>query len=132
MTNPTVIHRFQDNEAVAAAPGAATAEPHLAAILHSYEEAKANIVDPAPPWPSPADGGDPVPETEMIDLSRVGLPVVPDGSRGTEAMSAAARVVAERSVLEEAGPPATDSDPGPEPGTASPGRRGWWRGIRKR
>jgi hypothetical protein len=129
LTKPPVIHRFQDNDAVAGPMGGDTAAPHLAAILHSYEEAKANIVDPAPAWPSPADD-EPFPATEKIDGRMVMLPSVPDEAAGTEAMSTAARVVAENLALEEMGPPATSSDPGPERGTASPGRRGWWRSLR--
>ncbi len=127
MTHPTATHRFQDNEVA----DADTAAPNLAAIQDSYEAAKANIVDPAPPWPSAADDDEPFPETELIDGRMVMLPSVPDGSSGTEAMSVAARFLAEQQALEEARPPVTDSEPGPERAAATPGRRGWWRGIRK-
>ena len=139
MTNPTVIHRFQDNQAVADAQdgeavegeaGADTAAPHLAAIQDSYEAAKANIVDPAPVWPSPADDDEPFPATEKIDGRMVMLPSVPDEAAGTEAMSVAARLVAEQLALEEAASPASGPVEPEAPSGAVPRRRRWWRAIR--
>ena len=135
MTHPTAIWRLRDNTTVehgqddGAGEGADAVAPTLAAIQNSYEEAKANIVDPAPPWPSPADGGEPLPATEKIDLRGVTLPTVPDGTRGTEAMSVAAKFLAEQQVVEQGTSPA--SGPAPDASSAAPaGRRGWWRGIR--
>ena len=127
MTDPTVIHRFEENEAAVEATAVA---PHLADILRSYEEAKANIVDLAPSWPSPADEGAAFPGTEKIDVRTVGLPAVPEGSKGTEAMSVAARFLAEQMVREdrESGEGGTTSMP--ERGPASPEPRGWWRSVR--
>jgi hypothetical protein len=136
LTHPTAIHLFEDNHAVEEATGGATvggaadadtAAPNLAAIQLSYEEAKANIVDPAPAWASETDDGEPFPGTEKIDVRTVQLPAVPDGTRGTEAMSVAARSLAEQLAAEEAQPRAAGD---PASGTAAPGRRGWWRSIR--
>ena len=124
MTDPTVIHRFEDNEA---GGQAAEAVPHLADILRSYEEAKANIVDPAPAWP--ADEGEAFPGTEKIDVRTVGLPAVPEGTKGTEAMSVAARFLAEQLVREDGRGATTNSRPAAASAVSS-GRRGWWRGIR--
>jgi hypothetical protein len=124
LTDPTVIHRFEDNEA---AVQAAEAAPHLADILRSYEEAKANIVDPAPAWP--ADEGEAFPGTEKIDVRTVGLPAVPEGTKGTEAMSVAARFLAEQLVREH-GHGADGSQPAPAQGPAAPEPRGWWRSVR--
>jgi hypothetical protein len=124
LTDPTVIHRFEDNEA---AVQAAEAVPHLADILRSYEEAKANIADPAPSWP--ADEGEAFPGTEKIDVRTVGLPAVPEGTKGTEAMSVAARFLAEQLVRED-GHGAGGIQPAPAQGPASPEPRGWWRSVR--
>jgi hypothetical protein len=138
LTNPTVIHRFQDNRAVADAQdgeavegdaAADTAAPHLAAIQHSYEAAKANIVDPAPVW-SQADDDEPFPATEKIDGRMVTLPPVPDEAAGTEAMSVAARLVAEQLAVEEAASPASGPGKPEAPSAEVPRRRRWWRAIR--
>ena len=127
MTDPTVLHRFENNAAVAGSPAVADrVEPHLAAIQRSYEEAKSNIVDPAPSWPSAADEGEAFPGTEKIDVRTIGLPAVPDGSSGTEAMSVAARRLAEQLAAEDEEPPVRRT--GQAPASAEP--RGWWRSIR--
>jgi hypothetical protein len=132
LTHPTAIHRFEDNKAIEHDKGveeaqhggtvegvadADTAAPNWAAIQDGYEQAKANIVDPFP-------------DTEKIDVRAV-QPPAPTGSLpGTEAMSVAARSLAELLVVEGAASPAR----GPAPATASPvashRRRGWWRRIR--
>ena len=87
MTDPTVI--FQDNQAVAqghdGAPieteaGAEQAASQLAAIQHSYEEAKADIVDDVPPWSTPGDDEEPFPATQKLDVRTLGLPAVPGGA----------------------------------------------------
>jgi hypothetical protein len=108
LTDPTVTHRFQDNHAVQPArdDGSNTvADPvaaaGLAAIQQGYEEAKAGIVDPAAVPSSPADDEEPLPGTERIDLRQVTLPPVRPGTREATA----------------AMPP--------------PGRRSWWRGVRR-
>ena len=130
MTHPAPIHVFQDNEAVEAVGDPPTVVPLLAAIQHSYEEAKACIVDPARPSSSSAEGEDPLPATEAIDLRAVGLPAVPDRVPGTVAMSVAATFVAQQMVLRERRSQGTGGEPPPERATAAPGRPGWWRSLR--
>jgi len=115
LTQPTATHRFEDNQAVDTAQDIAA--PNLAAIQHSYEDAQANIVDPFP-------------ETEKIDVRTVQLPAVPDGTPETEAMSVAARFLAEELASEkEQLASRTPALPESPPATST-GRRHWWRGMR--
>ena len=130
MTHPMTMHQFQDNAAVEAVGDAVTVAPCLAAIQHSYEAAKACIVDPARPSPSPAGGREDLPETEAIDLRAGGLPAVPSRTPGTAAMSIAARSLAEQLVLEELRSPGAGGKPAPGRATAAPGRQGWWQSLR--
>lgn len=136
MTDPTVIHRFADNHAVTGVPddgaaggevGDGAATPNLAAIQHSYEQAKANIVDPSPDWPL---DDEPLPATEKLDVRSAKLPAVPAGTRGTAAMTVAARCLSEQPVVDELRSAPTRSAQPDAASAASPGPRGWWRGIR--
>ena len=131
MTHPTTIWLLKGNEAVEHGQDGETSDaaPNLAAIEHSYEQAKASIVDPAHSATC-ADEREPYPETEMIDVRAVALPAVPDGTSGTEAMSVAARFLAEQLVREELGSPESAPARPQAPPAPSPGRRGWWRGRR--
>jgi hypothetical protein len=114
VTGPTPIHLFRDNEAVDPDPaGAAAVAPLLAAIQHSYEEAKACIADPARSSSAWVDGEEPFPETEAIEPAS--LPAVPDTVAGTAPMCPAARSLGERTVVEEQRPPAG---------------QGWWQRLR--
>lgn len=122
MTQRMVIHRFRDNEAVEEAPhgaaanvaGTVAALPYLAAIQHSYEEAKASIADLARASAHPADEGESYPETRAIDLSTVKLPLVP--------------AAVPRSESSPAGPESLAVGIHVDSPTAPP-RRWWWRGL---
>ena len=120
MNPSTRAHRLHDNRAV----GPDTASTHLAAIQYGYEEAKAGIIEPAN---FISDDLGAFPGTEKIDVPTVGLPAVPAGASGTEAMTVAARRLAEQFAAEEPG----FQPSGTEPRPASPGRRSWWRGVRR-
>jgi hypothetical protein len=100
MTHPMAVEERQDDEALGELDGDESAGPLLAAIQHSYEEAKACIDGLArSPLPATPDGTEPHPGTEKIDLRLVTLPAVPPASAPpTAAMSLAARVVAEQPV----------------------------------
>lgn len=111
MTRPTAIDpRHDGGAAVEEVAWVDTAAPHLAAIEHDYQEAKANIVDPArfPSYP-PLTCRDPLPATEKIDVRAV-RPPVPDravravGTRGVAARSRADRPVT-GGMRSPAGPP---------------------------
>jgi hypothetical protein len=97
-------------EAVEDVAGADIAAPELAAIQNRYEEAKAVIIDPGSPL---------YPATEAIDVHAVMPPVPHAATPPTEAMSTAARLLAEELVTEEA-----------RPSAVSPGPRQWWRAVR--
>ena len=75
MTHTTAITQCSDGEAVEKAEGTDAAASHLAAIQHSYEEARACIVDPSrsPSYPA-QDCIDAYPETEAIDVDAVAPP----------------------------------------------------------
>jgi hypothetical protein len=127
LTHPTAIEQRQDGGAVEEA--ADTAAPHLAAIQDSYEEAKANIVDPSrsPTYPA-RECSDPHPGTEKIDVRAVKPPVPRDAIPGTAAMSVAARSLAEQLVAEEMRSSARSGEP---PASAVPSARPrWWRALR--
>jgi hypothetical protein len=126
VTGPTPIHLFRDNEAVDPdPPGAAGVAPLLAAIQHSYEEAKACIADPARSSPAWVDGQEPLPDTEAIDLRSVPLPAVPDAVAGTAPISLAAGSLGDPMVVEEQRPPAG----GDGPASAVSDPRGWWQRL---
>jgi hypothetical protein len=131
VSGPTPIHLFRDNQAVDPdAGGAAAVAPLLAAIQHSYEEAKACIADPARSSSARADGQEPLPDTEAIDLRAVPLPAVPDAVAATAPMSLAAGSPSERMVVERPRPPAAGGGPVPTP--AAPAGQGWWQRLRAR
>jgi hypothetical protein len=129
VTGPTPIHLFRDNEAIDPDPArAAAVSPLLAAIEHSYEEAKACIADPGRSPSAWADGQEPLPDTEAIDLRAVPLPAVPDAAAGTATRSLAARSLGERMVVEEQRSRAAGGEAVPTP--AAPAGRGWWQRLR--
>jgi hypothetical protein len=129
MTQAMAITQTQDGEAVDGA-GADSAASHLAAIQHSYEEARACIVDPSrtPSYPA-QDCVDAYPDTEAIDLDAVLPPVPLNAAPPTDSMSVAARYLAERQVVEGMGWQATGSGPGGDDSPVPAGSR-WWRAIR--
>jgi len=94
-------------EVVEGVTGADLAAPELAAIQHRYEEAKAVLHDPGYPL------------TEEIDLDAVKPPVPQHATPPTEAMSTAARLLAQRLVAERAGQSAVAAGP-----------RRWWKAVR--
>ena len=131
MTRSMAIAELQDEDAVEALDDDEMAAPILAAIQHSFEEAMASIDDLArAPWIEP-----PPPGTEKIDLRRVTLPAVPVvPTPPTEAMSLAARALAEHPVEDRASPSTTASVSGsrgqedaPEPAAPRRRRPRWWR-----
>ena len=136
MTHPTIEQR-EDGGAVEEMARADDAAPELVAIQHRYEEARACIVDPARSGSYPEPGcGDAHPPTEEIDVRTVKPPVGHDATPPTEAMSVAAKFLAERQVGEEAGSPAGAGAPRPrQPRTdrpvPAPGPSRWWRAIRR-
>lgn len=99
MTHPTPAQQPEDGAAV---------EQHLAGIQLRYEEAKASIVSRGRPASSPSGSGEPLPETEAIDL-RALPPVPPLVAEDGEAPAA----VFHGNVAAEV-----------------PGRRPWWRRVR--
>ena len=115
MTHPMTVEDPQDETAVEELD-CDFAGPLLAAIQHSYEEAKACIDDVArSSWPATPDGTQPHPGTEKIDLRLVRPPVVRRATTPpTAAMSLAARVVAEQPVGEGVGSSAATGGRGPE------------------
>ena len=116
--NPTArTHQLYGNTAV----DPETASTHLAAIQFGYEEAKAGIMEPAN-----FVCDEVFPGTEKIDITSVGLPAVPAEESATEAMTVAARRLAEQLA---------DEDTGFQPSGAEPaqpaGRPSWWRAVRR-
>ena len=116
--NPrTRTHQLHDNTAV----DPETASTYLAAIQIGYEEAKAGIMEPANFVSDVA-----FPGTEKIDITEVGLPAVPAEVSGTEAMTVAARRLAEQLASEDEGFRPSSAEPaGPA------GRPSWWRTVRR-
>ena len=118
MTHPMAVEELLDDKAVEELAGDEIALSLLAAIQHSYEEAKACIDDPdRSSWPATPDGTEPHPGTEKIDLRLVKPPAVRAVTTPpTAAMSLAARVVAEQPVSDGVGSSAAS---GPQRHTAS-------------
>ena len=118
--NPTTrIHQLHDNRAV----DPETASTHLAAIQIGYEEARAGIIEPAN---FVSDEVAAFPGTEKIDVTSFGLPAVPAGESGTEAMTVAARRLAEQFAAEDAGFRPSGAQP-----VQPAGRPSWWRAVRR-
>jgi hypothetical protein len=110
MTHSTTIEQLpghlvvdrKDGDAVEGMARADIAVPHLVAVQRRYEEAGAHIVTPAPSSShSTPSSSDRYPETEEIDVRALKPPVAHIATPPTEAMSLAAILLAERSVIEE-------------------------------
>ena len=126
MTHPTSTEQDQDGDAVANFVIDDAAAPQLAAIQQGYEEARASIIDPSrTPLNWIHDPADAHPDTEAIDLDAVPPPVPNDATPPTEAMSVAAKHLAEQQILAEAAPSAQTPPP---PGDFL-GFRRWWRAF---
>ena len=121
MTHPMAVEEVQDDRAVGELDGDEIAGPLLAAIQHSYEQAKALIDAPAgSQWPATPGKTEPHPGTEKIDLRLVKPPAVRVAATPpTATMSLAARLVAEQSVSDGVDSSTAMSGPGSERHTAS-------------
>jgi len=126
MTQPTSTEQTQDGDAVQNFVVDDAAAPPLAAIQQGYEEAKASIIDPSrAPLNWVHDPADPHPATEEIDVDAVPPPVPHDATPPTEAMSVAAKQLAEQPLTGAGASPAHAS-----PRTADfLGLRRWWRAF---
>jgi hypothetical protein len=126
MTHPTSTDQAQDGDAVENFVIDTAAAPQLAAIQQGYEEARASIIDPTrAPLNFVHDPASAYPATEAIDVDAVPPPVPHDAIPATEAMSVAAKHLAEQQALGEAAPP-----PETSARTADPfGLRRWWRAF---
>ena len=113
MTHPMAMEPPEDGDAVEGLPSADIAAPQLAAIQHRYEEAKAVIIEPRSTALHPA--------TEEIDVDAVKPPVPHEATPPTEAMSTAARFLAEQQIT---------LAPTPHRHTLPSGPRRWWRAVR--
>jgi hypothetical protein len=126
MTHPTSTEQAQDGDAVQNFVIDDAAAPELAAIQQGYEEARASIIDPTrTPLNWVHDPADPYPATEAIDVDAVPPPVPHDATPPTEAMSVAARQLAEQQAVGEAADPAQASTRAADPF----GLRRWWRAF---
>ena len=126
MTQPTSTDRDRGGDAAENFVIDHAAAPQLAAIQHGYEQARASIIDPTrEPLNWVHDPADPYPRTEAIDVDAVPPPLPQDATPPTEAMSVAAKHLAEQQALEEAAASAQSS-----PRAADPlGLRRWWRAF---
>ena len=126
MTHPASTEQTPDGDAVENFVIDDAAPPPLAAIQQGYEEAKASIIDPTrAPLNWVHDPADPHPDTEAIDVDAVPPPVPQDATPPTEAMSVAAKHLAEQQAMGEEAPPAHASAH-----TADfLGLRRWWRAF---
>lgn len=146
MTHPVAVEELQ-NEAVAEVYGDEIAEPLLAALQSTFDEAMACLDDLARSWSGDPEPIDPHPRTQKIDVRLIEPPVVADaGTPPTRAMSLAARCMAEHPLNDvmttsvaggRSGPeglaassPAERGDPAThirsDPPTAPRRRRRWW------
>lgn len=126
MTHPTSTDQAQGGDAVQNFVIDDAAAPPLAAIQQGYEEARASIIDPTrAPLNWVHDPADPHPDTEEIDVDSVPPPAPHDATPPTEAMSVAARHLAERQAFGEAAPPVPTS----MRTTDFLGLRRWWRAF---
>ena len=126
MTHPTKTEQVPVGDAVEAVAPAEEAAPQLAAIQQGYEEARACIIDPTrAPLNWIYDPADPHPATEAIDVDALPPPVPHEATPPTEAMSLAAKYLAEQSVLDEA----ASSAPTSTRAADSSGLRRWWRAF---
>ena len=106
MTHPTSTEQAQGGDADKNFVIDDAAAPQLAAIQQGYEEARASIIDPTrAPLNWIHDPADPHPDTEAIDVDAV-PPPVPNDPTPTEAMSVAAKHLAEQQLIDEAALPA--------------------------
>jgi len=125
MTHPTTSQQAQTGDA----PNVASAEavlPPLAAIQQGYEEARACIIDPdRAPLNWVHDPENPHPATEEIDVDAVPPPTLRNPAPDTEAMSVAAKYLAEQQALGEEAAPAQPSTGG----ALSASVRRWWRAF---
>ena len=125
MTHPTTSQQAQTGDA----PNVASAEavlPPLAAIQQGYEEARACIIDPdRAPLNWVHDPENPHPPTEEIDVDAVPPPTLSNPTPDTEAMSVAAKYLAEQQALGEESAPAQP----PTGGAFSASVRRWWRAF---
>ena len=109
MTQPTTSQPAQTGDDANIASADAVLPP-LAAIQQGYEEARAWIIDPTrAPLNWVHDPDNPHPDTEEIDLDAVPPPAFHDPTPDTEAMSVAAKYLAEQQALGEAASPAETS-----------------------
>ena len=126
MTHPTSTEQTQGGDAVENFVIDDAAAPQLAAIQQGYEEARASIIDPTrAPLNWVHDPADPHPDTEAIDVDAVPPPVPHDATPPTEAMSMAAKHLAELQAMGEEAPPAHRST---RPADVL-GLRRWWRAF---
>jgi hypothetical protein len=126
MTQPTSAEQAQGGDAVQNFVIDDAVAPQLAAIQQGYEEARASIIDPTrAPLNWVHDPADPHPATEEIDVDAVPPPVPHEATPDTEAMSMAAKHLAELEAMgEEASPTGTSVR------TSDPlGLRRWWRAF---
>jgi hypothetical protein len=125
MTHPTSTDQAQDGDAVENFVIDDAAAPQLAAIQQGYEEARASIIDPTrEPLNWVHDPANAYPATEAIDVDAVPPPVPSEATPPTEAMSVAAKHLAEQQAMEEAAASAQTS-----PRAADVGLRRWWRAF---
>jgi hypothetical protein len=124
MTHPTSTDQAQGGDGGGNFVIDAAAAPQLAAIQQGYEEARASIIDPArAPLNWIHDPADPHPDTEAIDVDAL-LPPPHDATPPTEAMSVAAKQLAEQQALGEPAPA-----PAPTRTADFLGLRRWWRAF---
>ena len=125
MSHPTTSQQAQTGDE----PNVASADavlPPLAAIQQGYEEARASIIDPTrAPLNWIHDPENPHPATEEIDVDAVPPPALRNPTPDTEAMSVAAKYLAEQQALGEETAPAQRSTGG----ALSAGVRRWWRAF---
>jgi hypothetical protein len=126
MTHPTSTDQAHDGDAVENFVIDDAAAPQLAAIQQGYEEARASIIDPTiAPLNWVHDPANAYPETEAIDVDALPPPLPHDATPPTEAMSMAAKHLAEQDAMEEAAASAQTS-----PRAGDPlGLRRWWRAF---
>jgi hypothetical protein len=126
MTQPTTSHQIRTGDSDANVVSDEAVLPPLAAIQQGYEEARASIIDPASaPLNWVHDPADAHPDTEAIDVDALPPPVPHDATPPTEAMTVAAKHLAEQQILDEASLPAKSS---PRTGDLL-GLRRWWRAF---
>jgi len=124
-TQPTTGHHVESGGSDANVVSDEAVLPPLAAIQQGYEEARASIIDPThAPLNWVHDPADPYPDTEAIDVDAVAPPVPRDATPPTEAMSVAAKHLAELQAMAEESAPAHTAR-----SSDLLGLRRWWRAF---